>query len=78
MPTKSSRYDNKSKRNNNNIMKVGEVVAPANVESAIDKINLKIDYLSSNLNNYTSNIENTMKEIPKDIRSIRSMNSTSR
>ena len=59
-------------------MKVTDVSAPVNVDSAIDKINLKIDYLSSNLNNYATNIEQTMNEIPKDIRSIKSMNTSSR
>ena len=44
------------------------------MKSAIDKINLKIDGLKDNLNCYEQNIDLTLKEIPKDIRSMNNSN----
>ena len=42
---------------------------PKSIETAIERINLKIDDLNKNLMNYEQNVDLTLKEIPKDIRS---------
>jgi hypothetical protein len=42
---------------------------PKSIENAIERINLRIDDLNQNLENYEQKVDLTLKEIPKDIRS---------
>lgn len=44
------------------------------VRDTIDKINSKIDHLKDNLVSYEQNIDLTLKEIPRDIRSVNNSN----
>jgi hypothetical protein len=44
------------------------------VLNAIEKINLKIDGLNQNLENYQQEIDLTLEEIPRDIRSMNNSN----
>lgn len=44
------------------------------MKNVIDKINLKIDDLNLNLQNYEQVIDLTLAEIPKDIRSMNNSN----
>ena len=44
------------------------------MKETIDKINLKIDDLKDNLQNYKYKIDYTMREIPSDIKSMNQSN----
>ena len=55
----------------------GKSKEPITVETAIDKINLKIDDLNKNLANFSTGVQDIVNEIPRDIRSINSVKNSS-